>query len=487
MQQISRTKQFFYLLFGGGLSQLSSLILIIILARQLLIEDYGTYRQIILVSGLIVPMFSSALPNSLLFFLPRLKTEDEKVALVRRTILILSCLGILTGIAMIVFSGLIARQFNNPVLQRYLILSSLYPAFILGSSYFVPFMIAIGQAKLSAIYSSLVAFFTLIAVSASAIVIGTMDSIVVAIVLSSFFSFIIALYISNNHLKIFSHKGIQTVSIKEQISYAIPLGLASVVSIWGLRLDQAIVSSYFDVSTYAIYTVGAMELPIVGIISSSIYSILLPEISRLMEEGRKDEVLKLWQRTIEKAMLVIMPIFGAAMIMSYPLITTIYTNRYEASVPIFQIYLFLIPVRTISFGLLLRAAGKTKYDFYGSILFIVINFAFAISTINILGIYGPTFSIVFAIYILICYLLLMIKKEIGFRIKDILNLKSFIPIILITMTPIALITIINSSISLMSNINAIIVLFGYLLLVYILYKKTGQLSKIDNRIVKWLN
>lgn len=146
-------------------------------------------------------------------------------------------------------------------------------------------------------------------------------------------------------------------------------------------------------------------------------------------------MLKLWQRTVEKAVLIIMSIFGVAMITNYPLIATLYTKKYAASVPIPQIYLFLIPIRTIRFGLLLRAVGKTKYDFYGSILFVVVNVVFAISTIKILDIYGPTIAMVISVYILVVYLLFSIKREIGFRFGETLNFNALLPIMLITLLP----------------------------------------------------
>ena len=50
MQQISKTKQVIYLIFGGGLSQLSGFLATIILTRKPSSVDYGTYRQVRLVS-----------------------------------------------------------------------------------------------------------------------------------------------------------------------------------------------------------------------------------------------------------------------------------------------------------------------------------------------------------------------------------------------------------------------------------------------------
>lgn len=481
MQKISRTEQFIYLLFGSGLSSFTSFLVTVIISRKLSGFDFGTYRQLLLVCTLIVPIFSSAIPNSLLYFLPRFKEDEEKAVFVRRTILILAGLGILTSTIMILFSGQISRQFNNPSLQRYLLIGSLYPAFIIGTSYIIPFMIAVGRTKLSAIYSAITSIVSLILISAVAIKIGSVSSIVIVTILTSLLSYILALYLSNRHFKIIKKAVRQSVTVKEQFSYALPLGLAAAVSIWGLKIDQTIVSSYFDVSTYAIYSIGAMEFPLVGLISSSIYSVLFPEISRLMGEGRKDKVLELWKRTVEKSMLIIMPIFGAAMIISYPLITTLYTNRYEASVPIFQIYLFLIPIRTINFGLLLKAVGKTKYDLYGSIIFIVITTAIAISTIDVIGIYGPTISRVVSVYILAIYLLINVKREIGLAFSEVLNIRALLPIMLITISPIVLSGIIRSSLNFEDITKSVIALIVYTVFIFVAYRGSGKWSKLRLR------
>jgi O-antigen/teichoic acid export membrane protein len=476
---MSRTKQAAYLIFSGLLSQVSAFLMAVILARKLTIVDYGTYRQFILVSTLIVPILSSALPVSLLYFIPRLNTIEEKIALVRRTILLLFCVGIVATIGMISFSHPVSKLFNNSALRMHLILGSLYPALILGSSFLGPFLIAVGQARLSAIYSSITAFSSLLLVSVVALVMGNLTSIIIAILASSVFSFIFSLYIANKQLKIFTISGKQSVALKEQLYFVAPIGLASAVSILGLRMDQAIVSSYFDVTTYAIYSVGAMELHLVGIISTSIYSVLFPEVARLMAENKKDEVLRLWQRAVEKAVLVILPIFGIAMIVSYHFITTLYSKKYEASVPLFQICLFLIPVRSINFGLLLKAAGKTKYDFYGSILFLAINLVLILLTIKPLGIYGATLSMVISVYILAIYLLIQIKKEIGFKISETLNMKNNSIIILLTTIPIVISGILRSSLSYESMITAVAALLSYALLISISYIGLGKWRKLQ--------
>ena len=169
------------------------------------------------------------------------------------------------------------------------------------------------------------------------------------------------------------------------------------------------------------------------------------------------------------------------MIISYPLITILYTKRYEASVPIFQMYLLLIPIRSISFGLLLRAAGKTKYDFYGSILFFVIATGLIMFTIRSIGIYGPAIAIVISVYLLGAFLLVNIKRELGFRIRDTICLNTCLRIILLTVLPAMLFLFIVPHNRLESIKNSSLCLISYGTFIVISYKWTGKWEKLQLR------
>jgi O-antigen/teichoic acid export membrane protein len=58
-----------------------------------------------------------------------------------------------------------------------------------------------------------------------------------------------------------------------------------------------------------------------------------------------------------------------------PLILTLFTNNYEDTVPIFSIYLLLLPTYALNLGWILMASGQTKF---------LLRLAILMSTINII-------------------------------------------------------------------------------------------------------
>lgn len=66
-----------FLVIGGFFSQLVNMFTGILLARVLLQEDFGLYKQLFMVNNLLSPIFLAAIPTSILFFLPRLTKTQE--------------------------------------------------------------------------------------------------------------------------------------------------------------------------------------------------------------------------------------------------------------------------------------------------------------------------------------------------------------------------------------------------------------------------
>ena len=98
--------------------------------------------------------------------------------------------------------------------------------------------------------------------------------------------------------------------LKAQVRYAVPVGIATILGCAALYADKIIVSRTFGPEIYAGYANGAMELPLVGIVSGSIATVLFPEMVVLAKEGRTAELLALWHRAIQRCAVVLLPFLG---------------------------------------------------------------------------------------------------------------------------------------------------------------------------------
>lgn len=409
-----------WLFVGGAIGQVAALLLNILLARLLGQAEYGTYRQLLLVHGLMAPIFTIALPASALYFLAREDTAEGRKRFVTQTLLLLGILGAIMGCVMFGGARFFSVYFNNSGLYGYLRIFAVYPAFMLASSFFSPTMIALGRAKISAIYAASTAIIKVGIVLVALLITRDLIIIIIAILLAALVDLALALGLTSRVLGFSTIKEINPSAYLAQLAYCVPLGLAAVVYRWGLSIDQLWISTFFDPSIYAIYAVGAIEVPFIGLLQASVNNVVLPEVARLYEQRDRAAIIKLWQTAIARTALIMFPIFFLLMLTSHDLIILLFSEKYQASVVIFRIYLLMIPLRLITFGLLLRAAGKTKYDFWGSLVALASNAALGFLLVKFIGISGPAWSTVFSLLLLVVYLLMMTSRYLHFRLGDLL-------------------------------------------------------------------
>jgi len=73
----SLKKQAIYLVTGKIGAFIINFMIPIILVRLFTVEQYGQYRQVLLISLLFIPIIKFGIPNSLFYFYPIQKTRDE--------------------------------------------------------------------------------------------------------------------------------------------------------------------------------------------------------------------------------------------------------------------------------------------------------------------------------------------------------------------------------------------------------------------------
>jgi len=92
-----------------------------------------------------------------------------------------------------------------------------------------------------------------------------------------------------------------------QASYALPLGLSSLVFKLQTDLPRYFVAHPFGASAYALFAIGVFNLPLVGLLRESAGSVMLPRVSRLEQDAGRREILLLLARVARKLAIVYFP------------------------------------------------------------------------------------------------------------------------------------------------------------------------------------
>ena len=148
---------------------------------------------------------------------------------------------------------------------------------------------------------------------------------------------------------------------KRQLSYSIPIGISNVAWLLQTKLHSFMVSFLFPPAQFAIYAVGTYNLPFIGMITSSVSNVMVPELSKCQKEGNYARILSVWSGAMRKMNLFLFPIFIFFFIMAHEFIVTFFSEKYCESITIFQVCLVAIIVSGINTGAVLNAYAQTQY------------------------------------------------------------------------------------------------------------------------------
>ena len=147
------------------------------------------------------------------------------------------------------------------------------------------------------------------------------------------------------------------------------------VYVINVNVDKYLVGIFFSSSVFAVYYLGSLWAPIFGWITQSASQVVTPMMSKAHKDGNLSEIKELYQNSISKLAFVFLPATILLIFIAEPLILTMFTETYRDSIPIFMIYLILVPTYSLNLGWILMASGQTKY---------LLKLALSMSIVNII-------------------------------------------------------------------------------------------------------
>jgi O-antigen/teichoic acid export membrane protein len=181
------------------------------------------------------------------------------------------------------------------------------------------------------------------------------------------------------------------VPLKEQVNFSAPLGFSALVNKINRYADKFIVSVLLSATAYAEYSVGAQEMPIIRVIPFAVGSVLISRYVAFQLEKKKEKLLELWYKGVEKVSLLVIPLTIMSIVIAPDLISLIAESEgedYTNAVLPFQIYNLIVLMRITHYGSILQAFGDTKGVFYLSLNLVVANIALSIPFTIWFGIAG---------------------------------------------------------------------------------------------------
>jgi O-antigen/teichoic acid export membrane protein len=403
---------------GSLFTQGAAFVSVIVLARLLPKAELGGYQQLLLIYAIFSPLLIGGVPAALLYFLPRSADQDDRRRWVFDAYATLGLLGLAGTVALVLLRHPVAQGMSNDALAPALAAYAPFVLFSFVNAVMPNALIAQGMARRAAALNALYAVMWLVAVVVGAAVAETVESIAIALSIAAGVMSIVSIVAVIRNVGIERPRRLSMVRWRRLLGYGLPLALTAVVGMIGFQLDRFVVSANFAPAVFAVYAVGAVEVPIATLIRQSVNSVLVPAMSKHHAEGDLAGLAELWRGSIRKLSLFMLPIFVFLMVVADDLIHVLFGANFSESADIFRIYLFLVPIQIATWGLIPMAVGRPRINVGGSLVILVVNGALAVALVGPLGIKGPAIATPVAALCAVGYFLLRIKKIIDIPLRD---------------------------------------------------------------------
>lgn len=201
------------------------------------------------------------------------------------------------------------------------------------------------------------------------------------------------------------------------LKFGFPLFLASNIGLLTLNTDKFIINKLGGIEQFAIYSVGALEIPIIALILKSVTTISYPKIVENFAQGNVEIAKQIWLNDLIKISYLTYPVILICIIFSKIIITGIFGAKYVDAVPVFKAYCLILLWRNSAYGTLLSIFKGSIFVSIFSLIAFIVNISLAFFFYKIIGVIGVVYATIVSISVL--HFLMLWKEEL---LKDFLNL-----------------------------------------------------------------
>ena len=342
----------------------------LVLVRVFSQEEYGLYKQLFLVHETLVPILTLGLVASLYYFVPN--DPEYRRAYISNTLLALTVVGVIGLGTLVALKAQVAWLLSNPRLQLYLPAMALFTGFCLVTSMLESLMVILKQVRLAALTGLASDFVRAAMVIGAALWAREMGAVVVALLLWVGCRTITLIFYLRT-MGIRSWREVRRERIGPQWHYSLPFGLALMVRTFADSLHQYAVAHLYGPGLFAVYSVGYLQVPVVSIAFESTAEVALVRLTELRRDGRLDKSVELIRGTVATLSLLLLPLYVWLVVNSGGFIQLLYTRQFEASVPIFVVFLTIIPLTALGLDYVPRAFADTRFILRVNVYRLLVN------------------------------------------------------------------------------------------------------------------
>jgi hypothetical protein len=181
------------------------------------------------------------------------------------------------------------------------------------------------------------------------------------------------------------------------------LGINEILGVISKWIDKIFLLYLLTTADFAVFFNGAFEIPLFGLLISVAGSLMLIEFSGNLRTTHK--IQGLFRETFKMLSTIVFPLFFFLFFFREELFSFIFKDKYNASVPIFAISIFILPLRINNYSVILQCFSDGRKIMLGSFIDIIIALVLMIALYPLMGSRGIALSIVVSTYCQVFYYL----------------------------------------------------------------------------------
>ncbi|GIX49585.1 MAG: hypothetical protein KatS3mg131_3796 [Candidatus Tectimicrobiota bacterium] len=393
-----------------------------VMVRYLSKHDYGTFRQIMLLSVLVSNTVAIGIPQSLPYFIPRAASPQARKQLALQVFTVLCLLGALGAGGLYLLRQPLGTAFHNDALPAVAGIWCLYFLFLMPSKCAEETLIALGRITGAALLNLATVVSEFAVVVAALVATQSLYAVLLAMLglygLRLLAEFVILLSLEGGWPRL-----VDWPVLRQQVAYSAPLGLSVLTGVLRSYADKFLISLLYVPETFAVYARGAFELPLVRVLPYTLGGLLIPKIAAAHKAGDTARIIYLWQEKARVVALVFFPLFVFSFLFAEQIVTALFTAAYAESTLIFRIYLCLLPFRIVQYRAILQGVGHTRPIMLATWVALGATVVLSVAFHWLLGFGGPALAMVLGELAGAGFMLWQSKRVLGVKWSDLVPLR----------------------------------------------------------------
>jgi O-antigen/teichoic acid export membrane protein len=345
-------------MFAKTIAFVFNLALPMILVRRLDQAQFGVYKQLFLIIGTAVMVLPLGFAMNAYYFLPREPERQQETVL--NILIYCMVMGCLACGAFLVRPVLLDIIFHQPGLTGYARLVGFVILFWIVSQALEIIPIAHGEMKMASAMIVSVQLTRTAIYLAAVLMFGSVRALIWAAVVQGVLQTGVLWWYLQSRFGAFWRRFDWSL-MRNQLSYALPLGMAGILYTVQTDLHSYFVSNRLGAVAFAIYGVGTVQLPLMTMLQEATNAVVIPRVAALQQQNERPEIIQLMARAMRKLAAVYFPAYALLVVVAHEFIGFLFTKQYLASVPVFRINLTLLLLAILLQDPLFRAYAEQRF------------------------------------------------------------------------------------------------------------------------------